>query len=422
MREMFRWNPYADQPHNVATRSERFRRHFRYLGSYFSLVAANMNKFFPGVTLYRKYRKQMYEKPVFLGRPFALSLSPAEGRDEDVVTLFLETGIRQALVRIPSWEKDQILRYAEFVDLLLSRGVEVTLSLLQRRDDVLDLPRWEDFLEMIFGHFKRRCSFFEIGHAWNRTKWGVWNYKEYLGLARPAFELGRKYNVQLVGPAVIDFEFHLYSPVLKEVAFDKVSSLLYVDRVGAPENKQFGWDTSAKIALLKAAADVSTQERRGLWITEFNWPLEGTGKYSPASGKPNVTEEEQANFLVRYCILALASGFVERVYWWQLVAPGYGLIDSREKTWRRRPSYAALKMMVQTLENSTYRAKIPHPRAEIFTFSRGEDRLAVGWTTGAEVDCQFPETIARVIDRDGQDIYVRGQALTLSGKPQYIFY
>lgn len=422
MRETFRWNPYADQPHNVASRSQRFRHHFRYLGSYLSLIATNMKKVFPGWSLYRRYRKQMYLEPVEIGHPFALSLSPIEGRNEEVVDSFLETGIRQSLVRIPSWEQDQLNKYKEFIDRLSSNSVDITISLLQQRDDVLHPSRWEGFIDSVFNHFKEKCSFFEIGHAWNRTKWGIWNYEEYLALARSAHALSQTHGVKLVGPAVIDFEFHLYPPVLKEIPFDVVSSLLYVDRAGAPENTQFGWSTSAKIALLKATVDVCSSGNPDLWITEFNWPLKGTGKYSPASGKPNVTEEEQGNFLVRYYILALASGFVKRIYWWQLVAPGYGLIDNREKEWRRRPSYFALKTLVRMLKESTYQAKLPHPQAEIFTFIRGEDRIAVCWTSGPEFEFDFPGTIKRAIDRDGNELSVNNRNLTLSGSPQYVFY
>jgi hypothetical protein len=422
MRETFRWNPYADQPHNVATRSERFRHHFRYLSSYFSLVAANLKKVFPGWPLYREYRKRMYHKPVELGRPFALSLSPVEGRSADVVQSFLETGIRQSLVRIPSWEQDRLQSYEAFIDRLVSNHVDITIALLQQRDDVLDPSRWNNFVDRIFSLFKGKSSFFEVGHAWNRTKWGVWNYKEYLSLARPARDLAQKHGVKLIGPAVIDFEFHLYPPVLEEIPFDKVSSLLYVDRVGAPENKQFGWDTASKLALLKATVDICSPENRDLWITEFNWPLKGTGKYSPASGKPNVTEEEQADFLVRYCVLALASGFVERIFWWQLVAPGYGLIDNREGGWRRRPGYFALKTLVRMLEGSTFQEKIPDPQAMIFVFTKGDNRIAVCWTTGSEFDFNFPGEIKGVTDRDGRDIQPAGQNLALSGRPQYVFY
>jgi hypothetical protein len=276
-------------------------------------------------------------------------------------------------------------------------------------------------LEEVFSRFGGDASFFEVGHAWNRTKWGVWSYKEYLKLALPAVSLAEKHNVKLVGPAVIDFEFHLYPPVLDAIPFSKVSSLLYVDRMGAPENLQHGWDTSRKIALLKAVVDGSCGRKRDLWITEVNWPLKGAGKYSPASGKPNVSEEEQANYLVRYFILCLTSGLVERIYWWQLVAPGYGLIDSRKKEWRKRPSFYALKTMVSLLERSTFTGKIQHPEALIFSFCKGKNNFIVCWTQGAPCEHVFPRRIMGVLSCDGKEIPFKDDRIKIDGCPKYVF-
>ena len=332
-----------------------------------------------------------------------------------------ELGIHQSLIRFPSWEKDSLPSYENFADILLENGVELTGALLQRRDDVLDPARWEDFVEEIFVRFGKKCAFFEIGHAWNRTKWGVWNYMEYLRLVRPAVELAKKYDVKIVGPAVIDFEFHLYPPVLKEIPFDKVSSLLYVDRVGQPENTQFGWDTAAKVALLKAAVDVSASGSKDLWITEVNWPLKDTGKYSPASGKPNVTEEQQADFLVRYYLLTLASGLVERVYWWQLVAPGYGLIDNREGRWRKRPSFFALKTMVGVLDGSTFVRTIDHSQAKLFSFAKDGEICVVCWTAGPALDLDFPFSVKRIVNRDGQEESWSNNRVLIDGSPKYVF-
>jgi hypothetical protein len=249
----------------------------------------------------------------------------------------------------------------------------------------------------------------------------VWNYKEYLQLARPAAELAYRYGVKIVGPAVIDFEFHLYPPVLKEIPFDKVSSLLYVDRVGPPENTQFGWDTAAKVALLKATVDMSAKKGKDLWITEVNWPLKDTGKYSPASGKPNVSEGQQADYLVRYHILTLASGFVERVYWWQLVAPGYGLIDSRGGTWRKRPSYFALKTMVTILEGSTFIRKIEHPDVHLFSFRKNGETCVVCWTPGPSIELSFPFRVKRIVGRDGQGEPVNDNRILIEESPKYVF-
>lgn len=417
----FRWNPFTDQPHNIAPRKERFKYHFRHVGSYVSLVLSNLRKAHPVLPLYRQYRKKMYREQVNIENPFALSVSPLEGRNEEVVEALKELGISRSLVRVPSWEREKLEVFQEFSKLLNDNKIELTIALLQQRNDVLDPSCWEGFLEDVFSRFAKISSFFEIGHAWNRTKWGVWDYKEYLNLARPAVSLAEKYNAELVGPAVIDFEFHLYPPVLKAIPFDKVSSLLYVDRVGAPENTQFGWDMSRKIALLKAVVDGSSRRKRDLWITEVNWPLKGTGKYSPASGKPNISEEEQADYLVRYYILCAASGLVERIYWWQLVAPGYGLIDSRGKEWRKRPSFYAMKTMVSQLEGSCFMEKVQNPQAEIFSFLKGEHNFVVCWTNGPAFDYFFDGRVVRVLSRDGKEIPSSNGRVKIEASPKYVF-
>jgi hypothetical protein len=418
----FSWNEYADQPHNVALRKERLRHHLKYASSYFSLTGTTLRRLASFFPLYRKYRKKMYHEPVSIGSPFALSVSPHKERPEEVIDLLKETGVRKTLVRIPSWERAKLDDYENFCRLLLRNGFEVTAALLQQRDDVLDPLKWQFFIEEVYSRFKEIVSYFEIGHAWNRTKWGVWDFKEYLGLALPALDLSEKYRVKLVGPAVIDFEFHLYLPVLKAVPFEKVSSLLYVDRMGAPESRQFGWDTSKKVALLKAVIDSTGYKERDLWITEVNWPLEGTGKYSPAAGKPNVTEEEQADYLVRYYLLCLASGFVERVYWWQLVAPGYGLVDSRPEEWRRRPGFYALKTMAGLLDGTTFKGRISHPRAFLFSFQRGKDCFAVCWAPEASCEHIFSRPVRCALDRGGKEIPVKDNRIRIDASPKYVFF
>ena len=418
----FEWNPYADQPHNVATRKERLRHHLKHGRTYFSLLGANLRCMIPILALYRRRWKSLYQEQVRLERPFCVSVSPAEGNEEEILILLREIGAEKTLLRIPSWERENLDRYERFAKWLISHGVELTAALLQNREDVLEPRRWADFVEDVFSRLSRVAAFFEIGHAWNRTKWGVWDYQEYLRLARPASVLAEKYHVKTVGPAVIDFEFHLYPPVLKKVTFDRISSLLYVDRMGAPENKQFGWNTPRKLALLKAIVDVVTPKKQGVWITEVNWPLKGTGRYSPASGKPNVSEEEQADYLVRYYVLCLTSGFVERIYWWQLVAPGYGLVDSREQTWRRRPSFHALRTLIVQLQESTFTGRESHPEVEIFSFHRNNKDFVVCWTTGRARRHRFSRDVDQVLKRDGQYITAEDNSVQVDGSPKYVFF
>jgi hypothetical protein len=420
----FEWNPYADQPHNVAPRSERRRHHFRHWRTYFSLVGSNLVHGLPALPGYRRNMRRMFRDPVLIERNmFGVSVSPpAPGHEDEVVALLKKTGAGRTLVRAASWERDRLADLERFVKRLRDEGFDAAIAVLQRRQDVFEPSAWRDFLEEAFARLSSGPTVFEIGHAWNRTKWGIWDYTEYLELARPAFELRPKYGALLAGPAVIDFEFHLYPPTLRKLPFDAVTSLLYVDRVGAPENPQFGWTGPMKIALFKAVSDKAAGRPRPCWITEVNWPLQGTGRYSPASGKPNVTEEEQADFLVRYHLLALAGGLIERVYWWQLVAPGYGLVDSREAPWRARPAHAALRTLIGMVSGSTFTGATIEDGAHVFRFEKEGRRFAACWTSGRPVERIWSEAVAETVGRDGSRLEPAGSGLTIEGSPKYVFF
>ena len=424
MKERYTWNPYSDQPDISIPKKKRLWHHLKRLGTYVSLASIDTIKTPPILFLYRKYRKSLYRNPCFIGDPFGISVSPAGERNNEVIRLFEDIGASKTLVRVHSWKPEKLKDVENLCHLLKQKESDISIALLQDRKDILNPDKWKKFVDLVFSRFKKYSSFFEIGHAWNRAKWGLWDYKEYLKLSRPAFSLAQKHKVKLIGPAVIDFEFHLYPPVLKKRPFDIVSSLLYVDRVGAPENKQHGWDTPRKVALLRAVVDKSHQKSCPLWITEVNWPLKGTGKYSPVSGEPNVSEEEQASFLVRYYILCLSSGFVKRIYWWQLTAPGYGLVDSREKPWQKRPSFFAFKTMIEHLKGAKFIEKIAHPHLEIFAFRREKNLFSVVWAKKKThwKKSEMAGVIKKIISRDGEELPYNDNEIKINGDPCYIFF
>jgi hypothetical protein len=103
------------------------------------------------------------------------------------------------------------------------------------------------------------------------------------------------------------------------------------------------------------------------------------------------------------------------------VAPGYGLIDSRKKKWRKRPSFYALKTMVSLLERSTFTGKVAHPEALIFSFCRGKDNFVICWTKGEPCEHVFPRRITRMLSRDGEEIPFKGDRIKIGGCPKYVF-
>ncbi|MFQ6083031.1 MAG: hypothetical protein ACE5WD_06715 [Candidatus Aminicenantia bacterium] len=425
MKDRFIWNPYTDQPHNIVPKKERFLMHFHHLRSYLSLIKLNFKNMIPVLKRYRVLYKEIYYSPVKIDSQFAVSISPLEHQNEEVVEKLISLGVKNTLIRIPSWETNQLKKYFSLAEILEREGINFVIAILQNRDDVLKPRKWREALNEIISSFYSKTDYFEIGHAWNRTKWGVWDYKEYLRLLEPAVELREKYKeIKLVGPAVIDFEFHLIDAILNyNIFFDKVSSLLYVDSRGAPENTQFGWDTSKKVCLFKAIVDNSKNLSKDCWITEVNWPIKGTGKYSPAAGRPNVSEEHYADYLVRYYLLCLCTGLVERIYWWQLIAPGYGLIDNRGKNWRLRPGYRAYQTMVSLLRGSAFLQRVSHPSAQFFLFKDDKGKIfTVAWTNNQLVDYIFLPKIERIVNQDGKELSLASQRVEINSSPKYIYF
>jgi hypothetical protein len=213
-----------------------------------------------------------------------------------------------------------------------------------------------------------------------------------------------------MGPAVIDFEFQATAAVLnmkaEGVHFDIVSSLLYVDRRGQPENRQIGFDSAEKGALLKAIAQASKLSGERCWITEVNWPL-WEGPHSPAGRTVSVDEETQANYLSRYYLLMLASGMIERVYWWRLIAKGYGLVEPNPKgELRRRASHRALAALEEQLGDGVFKQLLPTSGdTRLMLFEDRQDReVAVGWSLGGPTQLDLPRAAARVYDRDGAEM------------------
>jgi len=218
-------------------------------------------------------------------------------------------------------------------------------------DGLRDRRRWRASVEELAERFSPFGRYFQVGQAINRSKWGIWTHGEYVDLYLEAAEiLRRRVGIEVLGPSVIDFEFQAILALVNRDApglhFDIVSNLLYVDRRGAPENRQMGLDTVDKVTLLRAITETGRNCSDRCWITEVNWPL-WEGPHSPAGKTVSVGEEEQADYLVRYYLMVLGTGLVERVFWWRLIARGYGLISPEsDGSLRRRPAWDALRTLI----------------------------------------------------------------------------
>ncbi len=425
------WDHLSDQPHQHAGRLEKLRVRLADIRSH-GVEAAVVAGALPRIRRrYRELKRDLHAAPVdFAG--LGVGVRPWPENPGGLLALIEELGVRHVLLRLHLWEEDHGAE-EELARELHSRGLEVTFALPQNRDLVRDPARWRRALEAIAPRFTPYGRRFQIGQAINRSKWGIWNLREYLELARSAEEILRRWpEVQLLGPAVIDFEYHVTAAVLNlrnpGFRFDAVSALLYVDRRGAPENRQAGLDTEDKALLLRAIAEtarnVTHEKAARCWITEVNWPLR-EGPHSPAGRDVAVDEEAQADYLVRYYLLTLGMGLIERVFWWQVVARGYGLVDpaADPASPRRRPSFHALRTLIRELDGARLEEVLSAPPpARLYRFRRpAGTEVVVGWSaTDRPAKATLPRPAVVVIERDGEKRAApAGVEVTVGASPRY---
>lgn len=428
----FRWDRFSDQP---ATLDRSTKRRLRRLG-----VRDELRKWLVSLSrshllfkrLSRARRFEAFRNDhriglcVNLERPFEdkRTLSASE-----IADLIEPLNIRRLAVRLPLRDIDRLEEYVAFIRHF--SGYEVLVVVLQDREFIEEPEKLEHALRRIFAALSGTVGHYQIGNAVNRLKWGFASQREYLEFFDTAWRLrNREFpDLKLLGGAVIDFELHEHAGSLNNrfrFRYDGYASLLYVDRRGAPENRQFGFNLLDKLNILDRlvarSAKVHSRGSAPLWVTEVNWPLRDTGRHAPAEGDCRVGESEQLCYLVRYFLLTLASGSVAACFWHQLVAPGYGLIDNRGGTFRKRPAFHGFATLCRlfngaAIEGFAREEELGHYR--LAARKDGSEILAL-WRSGGTVSIPMPPDKA-AIGIEGEPIGVRaGRPLTISESTVYL--
>ena len=418
------WDELSDQPHQHASRLERLTIRARDAPSHARAFAAATVALRRARRRYDELRRELWTRPpVWPG--VGVAVGPGSAPVSSLVEGIGDLGVDQVLLRLHPWEPDQ-RQQLELARRLAERGVDLTFALPQVRELVRDRARWRAAVRALGEAFLPWGRRFQVGQAINRSKWGLWNYREYVGLlADASTELRDLGEVEILGPGVIDFEPHAMAAALNYPGVGSVdicSSLLYVDRRGAPENEQLGFDALGKAAMFRAIGETSAASSPRYWITEFNWPL-WEGPHSPAGRAVSVDEQRQASYLVRYCLPILGSGIAERAYWWQVVARGYGLVDPRDEGLRRRPAFAALATLSAQLSGARVLGPEdlgPGTAAYRYAAPGGEEGL-VAWSLDGETRCSLPVPALRRIGRDGEVSDGEVREVILTEAPCYLW-
>ena len=351
MKNIFKWDDYSDQP--AIIKDKAFKKAMR-KKEFLSLLKTLLTSVFilPISTIMMPYVKR---KEVTSSDFFSIGID-FEKEPQKTLEFLEELDVDRVLIRFKLWEMDSLARLNSFVEKL--SGKKIILKVMQDRQNIEDLELFRDNLKNIFITLGQKIETYEIGTTINRAKWGFFSVDEYSRFYKTAYDLKEKEfaSLTLIGSGVIDFEYHFTAHTLFnffKYKYDGISSLLYVDRRGAPENTQLGFNLSDKIALLSTMVWLSPKTKNTLHITETNYPLSDTAPYAPTSEYECISEELYADFMLRYYLLAFASQQVDSVSWHQLMAKGYGLVNDVDGM-QKREAYFVYRFMVKNLKNAQF--------------------------------------------------------------------
>lgn len=410
------------------------------------VVGSLLKALIPVWVEYRKLLKNAYREPVKMNDRVSVAIEVYDDRLEQQCKLLDDLGEIPVFIRFYHHrsEEDRAKAVAA-VKRLDASGHQVGIALVQDRMAVRNPGAWHVFAEDVMREVGNLVSMVEIGHAINRVKWGLWGFNEYTKLINAVVSLKSKYpKVTFSGPAVIDFDYPYTLAALArlpdEFRFGALSSHLYVDRRGAPENRQGQFSSLEKFALGRAIANWSGNCDNRFIVSEVNWPIKNTGVYSPVGSPyvsrgerlhdPSVSEDDYADYMLRYLLIAICSGFVEQVYWWRLAAFGYGLVDDFDnELWRERAAYKTLKTFLKWVINSTFvkRIELNDCGAVAFEFTNANnedagveenvDKFWLVYTSGDEGVVEMPFEVLSAEDALGNSIDVgEGGTVKLTGR------
>ncbi|QFR48646.1 glycosyl hydrolase [Sulfurimonas lithotrophica] len=414
MKQPYIWDNYSDQPYPLKDKAYKKIKRRENLTSILKTIIISLFVFPISLIMMPFVKNKKIDTSSFFCLGVDYQREPSE-----TLKLVKELGVKHILIRLKLWEIDTLDNLKEFI--LNFQDEKITLKIMQDRENVESLELFRNNLELIFSKLGNKVDIYEIGTTINRAKWGFFSVDEYNAFFKTAYDLKEQKHpeLKLIGSGVIDFEYHFTAHTLFnffKYKYDGISALLYVDRRGAPENMQLGFNASDKIALLSTMVWLSPKTKHELYLTEINWPISNTAPYAPTSEKECIDLESYANYMLRYYLLALASQQVDALSWHQLIAPGYGLVDNRDSI-KKYPAFKTYKTMIKNLKNAQFLRLDINRQHYIFQCLVDEELLQIHWSLK-------PTTIHKennfdVYSKDGEKI--EDQTLQIGPSPIYVY-
>lgn len=319
-----------------------------------------------------------------------------------------------AHVRLDFTTEDEGGPGERLLERLLTEGFQVTLHLMQRREDAKCMPDaaarqdWQRFVAGVLDRHGRAVEMVELGSTVNRQRWCGHSLDGFLAMWEIGWREVRARGLALAGPSVTDFEPPWNAGLLSLLAArgqlpDFHSDNLFSERCTEPERfdhkilgrrlavlHKFNLVKKARL-LARLGADYGVPR---LISPAAFWTLPRIERLLPDS------EEKQADYLTRYLVLCAASGALERAWWGPLICHREGLIDNGMRPYpaleritryagveggiadfRVRPALHALRAFSALVPGGVYEGRLSiGDGLEVHAFRTQAELLHVVWT------------------------------------------
>ena len=356
---IFPWDSYSDQPHILKREDKKLLRKNSGF-SFFKLLLTNLF-LFPFLFIKYLFKDKSSSNIIKTKEFYSMCVNLTKGNAQQ--ELIEELGVKSLQIRV---FLNDIKNINSYVDFAKSFGADkiIVVNIIQSREHITNQELLQKDIRILFDAFKGTCDEFIVGNAINRIKWAFVSMEEYMSFYSTIQTIrdSEFTEYKLIGSSVIDFEYHFTIRTLYnnfKIKYDSLASLLYVDRRGSPYNTQMKiFDFKQKIEFLHTIVSTSNKCDNNIYITEANWPLSNTAPYAPTSELECVSEELYTKYMLEYFTIAKQTKKIQRIYWHQLIAPGYGLVDNRDgKIRKTKAFYAYAKILNKELFTEFYNLK-----------------------------------------------------------------
>ena len=258
-----------------------------------------------------------------------------------------------------------------------------------------------NYVKTVVGRYKDRIKYWEI---WNEPNIFFWTgtIEQYTTLLKAAYDAVKEADpeAKVIGCCTAGTDLNFIEQVFKFGGFDKMDILSIHPYRYPPTPEETGFIEELKKADALVRKYGAPKE---IWITEIGWPTNIGGNGS--------SEAKQAAMIVRTYLQAIASGVVQKVFWYNYRNDGMDVFYNEHNfgIMRRdhspKPACVAFQTMTSNLEGKKFVKDLSARKGVYAYLFEGEnERTIAAWCASGYATLSVKGEVATITHLTGRNV------------------